>query len=142
MAAPLEITRKDHKSAELQSLSSRCSDGAQVRRILAVAMFLEGRPRSEAAAFNGMDRQTLRDWVHRYNDGGIAALQSRRAPGKGPALTSLQRAELLDLVLAGPDPVQHGVTRWRCVDLQAEVERRFSVKVHVERSAGGCMSLA
>jgi len=50
-----------------------------VRRILAVAMVLEGWPGSEAAAFHGMDRQTLRDWVHRYNDGGIAALRSRHA---------------------------------------------------------------
>jgi transposase len=132
MGAPLEITRTDRTSAELRALSNRCSDGAQVRRILAVAMVLEGRPRTEAAELNGMDRQTLRDWVHRYNDGGIAALRSRRAPGKAPALTSLQRAELLDLVLAGPDPAQHGVTRWRCVDLQAEVERRFSVRVHVD----------
>jgi len=45
-------------------------------------------------------------------------------------LTALQRAELLELVLVGPDPEKHGVTRWRCVDLQAEVERRFSVRVH------------
>jgi len=132
MGAPLEITRTDYTSAELRVLSNRCSDGAQVRRILAVAMVLEGWPRTEAAALNGMDRQTLRDWVHRYNDGGIAALRSRRAPGKAPALTSLQRAELLDLVLAGPDPAQHGVSRWRCVDLQTEVERRFSVRVHVD----------
>ena len=132
MGAPLEITRMDYTSAALRALSNRCSDGAQVRRILAVAMVLEGWSRTEAAAFNGMDRQTLRDWVHRYNDGGIAALRSRRAPGKAPALTSLQRAELLDLVIAGPDPERHGVTRWRCVDLQAEVERRFSVRVHVD----------
>jgi hypothetical protein len=46
-------------------------------------------------------------------------------------LTPLQKAELLDVVTAGPDPAIHGVVRWRCVDLQAEVERRFSVKVHV-----------
>lgn len=131
MGAPLEITRTDYTSAELRSLSHRCSDGAQVRRILALAMVLEGRPRTEAAELNGMDRQTLRDWVHRYNAGGIKGLKSRLRPGRVGALTDLQRAELLDLALAGPDPEVHGVVRWRCVDLQAEVERRFSVKVHV-----------
>ena len=89
MGTPLEITRKDYTSAELRALSSRCCDGAQVRRVLAVAMVLEGRPRSEAAAFNGMDRQTLRDWVHRYNDGGIAALRSRRALGRAPGFDHL-----------------------------------------------------
>jgi transposase len=131
MGASLEITRTDHTSAELRGLSNRCADGAQVRRILALAMVLEGRSRTEAAELNGMDRQTLRDWVHRYNEAGIGGLKSRRRPGRAPLLTPLQKAELLDLVTAGPDPEINGVVRWRCVDLRAEVERRFSVKVHV-----------
>ena len=130
MGAPLEISRTDRTGAELRALSGRCRDGAQVRRILAVAMVLEGRTRTEAAELNGMDRQTLRDWVHRYNAAGVKGLKSRRSPGRAPALTDLQKAELLDLVLVGPDPEINGVVRWRCVDLQAEVERRFSVKVH------------
>ena len=87
MGAPLEVMGKDYTAAELRGLSSRCSDGEQVRRILAIAMVLEGRPRTEAAEFNGMDRQTLRDWVHRYNQGGIADLKSRRSPGRPPFLT-------------------------------------------------------
>jgi transposase len=131
MGAPLDILRADHTSAELRALSNRCPDGAQVRRILALAMILDGRSRTEAAELNGMDRQTLRDWVHRYNACGIGGLKSRRHPGRAPLLTPLQKAELLDVVVAGPDPELHGVVRWRCVDLQAEVERRFSVKVHV-----------
>jgi transposase len=131
MGAPLQILRTDHTSGELRALSNRCPDGAQVRRILALAMILDGRSRAEAAQMNGMDRQTLRDWVHRYNVCGVRGLKSRRKPGRAPLLTQMQKAELLDLVLAGPDPERHGVVRWRCVDLQAEVERRFSVKVHV-----------
>ena len=130
MGAPLDIIRTDHTSAELRALSNRCPDGGQVRRILALAMILDGRSRTEAAEMNGMDRQTLRDWVHRYNACGIGGLKSRRQPGRAPLLTPLQKAELLDVVIAGPDPEIHGVVRWRCVDLQAEVERRFSVKVH------------
>ena len=71
MGAPLGITRTDYSSGELRHLSSRFSDGAQVRRMLALAMVLEGRSRTEAAELNGMDRQTLRDWVHRYNALGV-----------------------------------------------------------------------
>ena len=130
MGSPLDITRADYSAQELRGLSSRCADGAQVRRILAIALVLEGRSRTEAAELNGMDRQTLRDWVHRYNALGLAGLKSRRAPGRAPSLNSLQKAELLDLVLAGPDPDVHGVVRWRCVDLRAEVSRRFGVQVH------------
>ena len=130
MSAALGITRMDHTSTDLRALSSRCPDGAQVRRLLALALVLEGRPRSEAAALNGMDRQTLRDWVHRYNAEGIEGLKSRRPVGRAPALTEQQKAELRELVVNGPDPEKDQVVRWRCQDIRAEVARRFSVEVH------------
>ena len=84
MSAALGITRIDHTSTDLRALSSRCPDGAQVRRLLALALVLEGRPRSEAAALNGMDRQTLRDCVHRYNEQGICGLSDRPHGGGAP----------------------------------------------------------
>ena len=120
MSAALGITRRDYTSVELRALSSRGGAGAQVRRLLALALVLEGHSRTEAAELNGMDRQTLRDWVHRYNAEGVEGLKSRLSPGRSPALSAAQRAELRELVIAGPDPEIHGVVRWRCVDLQAE----------------------
>jgi transposase len=130
MGAMLPITRADYTSAELRALSVKCSDGAEVRRMLALALVLDGRPRSEAAALNGMDRQTLCGWVHRYNAAGLGGLKTRKSPGKVPRLTPAQKAELRELVIAGPDPAINKVVRWRCVDLQAEVARRWSVNVH------------
>jgi transposase len=97
---------------------------------LALAMVLEGEPRERAAAGAGMDRQTLCDWVHRYNAGGIEGLHARKSPGKAALLNAAQKAELKALVLAGPDPERHQVVRWRCVDLRDEIARRFSVTVH------------
>jgi transposase len=79
MGAPLTVTRLDNTPCELRSFASKCPDGAQVRRLLALALVLEGRSRSEAAAHNGMDRQTLRDGVHRYNTGSMA-LRPMAAP--------------------------------------------------------------
>jgi transposase len=87
-----------------------------------------------------MDRQTLRDWVHRYNEAGVDGLVSRKPPGAAPKLTAAQMAELRELVLAGPDPKTHKVIRWRCLDLCAEIARRFSVVVPGARSANGCAS--
>ena len=78
-----------------------------------------------------MDRQTLRDWVHRYNAGGIDGLKSRSGPGPTPLLSAAQMTELKLLVVAGPDPAIHPVVRWRCMDLREEVARRFNVTVHV-----------
>ena len=53
---------------------------AAVRRPLAIALVLQGYSRTEAAELSGMDGQTLRDWVHRYNDEGIDGLKSRSLP--------------------------------------------------------------
>jgi transposase len=124
------VARSEHTAAELRAFAARSKDAAQVRRLLAIALTLEGCSRSEAAELSGMDRQTLRDWVHRYNDEGIEGLKSRRAPGRVPVLTDAQKAELKALVIKGPDPEMHKVVRWRCVDLREEVARRFAVEVH------------
>jgi transposase len=93
-------------------------------------MVLDGHSRSEAASSNGMDRQTLRDWVHRFNEAGVEGLKSRPIPGRTPFLTEQQMAELYDLVVKGPDLATDKVVRWRCVDLLAVVKRRFAVEVH------------
>lgn len=129
MGKALSITRTEHSADDLRAVASKCRDGAQVRRMLALAFVLDGHTRTEAADQAGMDRQTLRDWVHRYNAEGIAGLKSGHGPGKPPSLNLEQMAELKAMVLKGPDPEKHGVVRWRCVDLRAEVARRYSVEV-------------
>lgn len=135
MSRAITITRTDHSAAALRDAAGKSVDGAQVRRLLALALILDGRSRTEAAEQSGMDRQTLRDWVHRYNAAGIAGLVSRHGPGVPPALNPVQMAELKALVVKGPDPEKDNVVRWRCVDLRQEVARRFSVAVS-ERTIG------
>jgi transposase len=129
MGQPIEITRTDLSAAALRALAAKTNDGAVVRRLLALALVLEGRCRDEAASQNGMTRQTLRDWVHRYNAEGATGLQSRTSCGRPPYLSEGQMEELKQLVLKGPDPERHAVVRWRCVDLCQEVAERWSVKV-------------
>jgi transposase len=131
----VKITREGSSVSELRMAASRTNDARAARRILAIALVLEGADRRTAAEACGMDRQTLRDWVHRYNAEGLAGLANRRSPGARPLLTREQKAELAALVEAGPDPERDGVVRWRRVDLQARIETRFGVKMH-ERTVG------
>jgi transposase len=131
----IAITRRELSAAELRREARRCRDAAASRRMLALALVLEGCPRAEAARHAGMDRQTLRDWVHRYNAGGLAGLRDRRRPGRKPCLTPEQEAELVAAVDRGPDPDRDGVVRWRRVDLKVLIETRFAVHLH-ERSVG------
>ena len=135
MSKPVPVTRLDKSAAELRREASRCTDGAVVRRLLAIALVLEGRPRTEAAEACGMDRQTLRDWVHHYNEDGIGGLSNRCSPGRPAQLTPAQLAEFAALVEQGPDPARDGVVRWRCSDLQARLHADFAVQYH-ERSVG------
>ena len=127
MGRPIEVIHFDQSATELRELATRTHDGAVVRRLLAIALILEGHSREEAARLTGMDRQTLRDWVHRYNADGVEGLSSRWGPGRPPALNEAQMEELRSLVLAGPDLERNKVVRWRCVDLRAEIATRWSV---------------
>src|SRR5213080_4758631 len=129
------ITRKELGAVELRREARRCRDTAASRRMLALALVLEGSSREEAARAAGMDRQTLRDWVHRYNAEGLDGLRDRPRSGRRPRLTPGQEAELVTAVERGPDPDRDGVVRWRRVDLQALIEARFAVRPH-ERTVG------
>jgi transposase len=127
MGKPIEITRLEFSASALRELAAGTRDGAVVRRLLGIALILEGHAREAAAGLSGMDRQTLRDWVHRYNVDGVAGLSSRCSPGRPPTLNEAQMEELRSIVLAGPDVERNKVVRWRCVDLRAEIAVRWSV---------------
>ena len=90
----------DYTSAELRGLAKRCRNANQARRLLSIAAVVDGVSRAEAARIGGMDRQTLRDWVHRFNEEGPDGLINHKAPGATPKLTKEQRARLV----ARPDP--------------------------------------
>jgi transposase len=95
--------------------------------MLAIASALEGMSRAAAAQAAGMDRQTLRDWVIRYNRAGVAALLDHWGTGRPCRLTEGQQATLKAIVLQGPDPDVDGVSTWRLVDLCRIVRERFGV---------------
>ncbi len=135
MAGAVAITRRELSAGELRRAARGCRDVAAARRMLALALVLEGQPRGAAARAVGMDAQSLRDWVPRCNAEGLAGLRDRPRSGRPPRLTAEQRAELAEVVEQGPDPARDGVVRWRRVDLQALIKVRFGVEMH-ERSVG------
>ena len=135
MGSAIEITRLERSAAELRELAVETEDSDVVRRLLAIALLLDGWPRGEAATASGMDRQTLCDWVHPYNAAGTAGLTSGTRCGRPASLSEAQMAELKEIVINGPDPEKDGVVRWRCVDLRAKIAERFSVTFH-KRSVG------
>jgi transposase len=119
--------RDDFEAADLRQLARKARDADQARRLLALAGVYEGMDREEAARLGGMDRQTLRDWVHRFNERGPEGLINVKSSGRPSKLSTDQKEELRRLVEAGPDPQMDGVVRWRCVDLRRVLGERFAV---------------
>jgi transposase len=121
--------RRDHSGDDLRRLARRCGDADQVRRLLALAVILDGGSRSEAAKVGGVTLQIVRDWVLRFNADGPDGLVSRKAPGKAPILNDEQRRALAEQVEAGPIPAAHGVVRWRLIDLAQWIWDEFGLSI-------------
>jgi transposase len=121
--------RSGYTSGEVRRFAKVAKDGAQARRLLAIAAVLDGASREEAATIGGMDRQTLRDWVIRFNDQGPEGLINRPSPGAPGKLSDEHKAYLAGLVEEGPIPAIHGVVRWRGCDLIMQLHETFGISV-------------
>jgi transposase len=130
------ITRLDLSAADLREAAARTRDAKAARRMLAIGLVLEDWSRAAAAEACAMDRQTLRDWVHRYNTLGLEGLSDLpRRNGPRPRLTTEQQAKVAEWVEQGPDFARDGMVRWRCVDLRLRIAQEFAVELH-ERTVG------
>jgi transposase len=122
--------REDYSGEELRALARRSKDVNQSRRLLSLAAVRDGMDRGGGAKIGGMDRQTLRDWVHRFNASGPEGLIDSWTEGPKPRLSAEQMAEFAKIVEAGPDREKGGVVRWRRIDLKGVIAERFGVDFH------------
>ena len=133
--AGIAITRTDMSAAELRAAAKQSANARQATRILAIAMVLDGFSREEAARLRGMDRQSLRDWVHRYNKEGLDGLADRARSGRPASLSWVEQGKFSSWVEEGADLARDGVVRFRRVDLRDRIAAEFGVTLH-ERSVG------
>ena len=122
--------RRDRTPEVLRKLAKAEANVRVARRLLAIANALSGMSRKEAAEAAGMDRQTLRDWVIRYNAYGPDGLYDCWGDGRPPRLDAQEQAELMRIVLAGPDPEADGLSAFTRDDLVRICEARFGKSFH------------
>jgi transposase len=122
-------------AADLRAAARASAGAKQASRILAIAMVLDGFSREDAARFCGMDRQTLCDWVHRYNEEGLEGLADRPRNGRPARLSWVEQGKLASWVEEGADLARDGVVRFRRADLRNRIAAEFGVELH-ERSVG------
>src|SRR4030081_3109218 len=121
--------RTDYTAVEVRRCAKRAKDVAQARRLLAIAAVLDGASRENTPKMGGMDPQTLRDWVIRFNEQGPDGLINIPSPGVPPKLDDTHRAFLARIVKEGPMPAVHGVVRWRACDLIMRLYEEFALSV-------------
>jgi transposase len=134
MASAVKL-RTDFTAGELRRLAKKAKDASQSRRLLSLAAVVDGMSRAEAAMMGGMDRQTPRDWVHRFNAAGPDGLLDNWASGPVSRLSTAQKAEFARIVEIGPDREVDGVVRWRRIDLKRVIAERFGID-YCERYVG------
>ena len=123
MASAVRL-RENYSAAELRALARRSKNVNQSRRLLSLAAVRDGMDRGSAAKIGEMDRQTLRDWVHRFNGSGLEGLVDNWTEGPKPRLSAEQLARFAQIVEAGPDREKDGVVRWRRLDLKRVIAER------------------
>ncbi|CAK0744003.1 transposase [Azospirillaceae bacterium] len=126
--------RRDITSTVLKKKAREEKDGSLSIRMLGIAHVLDGMDRQTAAKTVGVSRQTLRDWIIRYNAKGIDGLRDIPKGHPKRELSVEQEKELSDIILNGP-PKEGNLVRWRRIDLKRLIEEKFGVSYH-ERTIG------
>ena len=122
--------RRDRTAVVLRKLAKAESNVRVARRMLAIANALCGMSRKAAAEAAGMDRQALRDWVIRYNEHGLDGLCDQWGDGRPPRLEAQEQAELMGIIMTGPDPETDGISAFTLEDLVRICEQRFGKTFH------------
>jgi len=120
---------------ELRRLGREQTSGRMASRMFAIANVLDGLSREDAATHAGMERQSLRDWVHRFNAEGVEGLRDRPHKGRPRRMHKGIEEAFCKRVDKGPDANTDKLVRWRRVDLQEWLKSEHTITYH-ERSIG------
>lgn len=127
MGLPVPL-RTDYRVADIRRIAKRCRDNRQIRRLLALAAVYDGINLLETARVVEMNFQTLRDWVHQFNEYGPDCLTNAKGAERPRLLNDNQMQELAHIVETGPDYKLDGVVHWRRLDLIGVLADRFGVE--------------
>ncbi len=135
---PMLTIRNDLTAEELRRLARRERDARVGRRMLPIANALDGMSRATAAKLAGMDRQTLRDWVIRYNERGVPGLGDRWGAGRPTAVDDGQLAVVKAAILQAASRAGDAKPALRIVDVAALIEERTGVAIASRERTGSC----
>ena len=134
MPRGIAITNTDYTIDDLRARNSKCKEPTVGRRLRAIIGVMEdSKSRAEIALRARVGRQTLRDWVIRYNAEGPDGLKDRQRCGRPSKLDEGQRAEVGRWLDEGPEP---GSPSWTIGMLREKIREVFDVVLCLEAVSG------
>jgi transposase len=112
---------------ELRAASFSAETRRERMRMQAIANAMDGMLRVEAARLADMSDQALKDAVKRYNAEGLPGLVDRPHTGRPRKLDEVQRQELHDIALAGPDIEKDHLSAYTRDDLAGIAKAKWNV---------------
>ena len=112
----------------------RCADKPYIyRRLMAVRLSSEGRIVSELSAIFQLTPQTIRKFIHAYNQGGLAQLMPRKKPGRTPTrkFTQTQWEEIIHQPPISFDKLNTKSYNWTLQLLSEYLHLYYGVKISV-----------
>jgi transposase len=122
----LTSRQRQRLRAELTSVE----DAHVVKRIVALLQLDRGAPLAEVATSVGMTRQTLYNWVRRFEaGGGLRALVDRTRQGRPPKLSRAVQRLLVWLLKQPPDAFGYAAVGWTTSLLRKHLADRMGIDV-------------
>jgi len=124
----------DISTQQLQKLYDQEKNAKAKIRLLSAIHRKKGRSIDEIADLLSKHRRTIHSWLVRFSERSIEGKDSRKAPGKTPALTLSQRKKLITILERGPPHNPTGL--WSTKEVRELISKKFKqiyVKQHVWR---------
>jgi transposase len=102
------------------------------RRLRALRLLREGFAPVEVAQRVGVDRRSVRRWRAGFEQGGLAAIRARPAPGRPPRLAMARRDQLEQSLRRGARAYGYATDLWTCPRVAELIHRQFGVRYHVD----------
>ena len=103
-------------------------DGSVASRAQIVLLHDDGHSAPEIAAMMGTSKVTVYKWLQRYQEGGLAALESRKSTGRPPQISGEVRSRILALTKQSP-PESTGLTHWSSYEMARYLRRNEGIEV-------------
>ena len=110
--------------------AQRAGDLREWRRAKAVVDYIGARRVTEIALELRVTRGSVNRWLQWYEANGVDGLRTKKAPGAAPRLSQQQRAELAEVVDAGPRAAGLTTGIWTGPMLGQLIRDRFGVSYH------------